>query len=81
MTTGYITKWALTRGILKIEGMHIVDGMYLSKNPGQSGRVFVKLGIDGFLTEEEAIQNANHKRDLKIGSHNRAIKKLRELKF
>jgi hypothetical protein len=59
-TTVWITKWALTLGIKKAEGCVITDGGYASRDSGHCtspNYVFVRMGKDAFLSEEEAVAN------------------------
>ena len=72
----YITKWALTEGVMEREG--IIDGK----------RVYVEgllirfsIGDDLFLTPEEAKQKAEEMRVKKIESLKKKIVKLEKLKF
>ena len=59
MTTVWITKWALTTGIIEAKGCEIKDG-YASRDSGHCmspNYVFVRMGKDAFLTEDEAVAN------------------------
>ena len=72
----YITRWALTEGVMEREG--IIDGQ----------RVYVEglfirfsIGDDVFLTPEEARQKAEEMRVKKIASLKKKIEKLEKMKF
>lgn len=80
MDTVYVTKYALTKGIIKkrgtIEGNHFFcDAIYESYfNP--------KSGLPEWcLDEKTAIETAEKMRDKKIASLNKSIKSLKEMTF
>lgn len=74
--TAYITKYALTEGILELRGevsnsgCFYADG-YWSSIPRR----------DWHLTREDAIKRAEEMRLKKIESHKKAIAKLESMKF
>jgi len=57
LVTVWITKWALTKGIVEAKGCEISEG-YASRKARfctSPDYVFARMGQDAFLTEEEAI--------------------------
>lgn len=76
----YITKYALSEGILEKEAEIEDYGRYL--------RAFVKgdyssygIGSEAFFKREDALKNAENRRLKKIESLKKQIKKLEKLKF
>lgn len=72
----YITRWALTDGVMEregiINGQHVyVEGLFIR----------FSIGDDVFLTPEEARQKAEEMRVKKIASLKKKIQKLEKLKF
>lgn len=77
----YITKYALTKGVIEKDGEiadygngHVrafVHGDYSSYG----------IGSEAFYTKEEALKNAEERRIKKIESLKKQIKKLENLKF
>lgn len=72
----YITKWALTEGVMEREG--IIDGKHVYV---EGFLIRFSIGDDLFLTPEEAKQNAEEMREKKIASLKKKIKKLEKMKF
>ena len=54
--TIWVTKWALTQGIIKAEGCQIEKG-YGTRNMGRADYLFVRMGTDAFESEAEAKAN------------------------
>lgn len=73
----YATKYALTDGILHDEA-EIVEGMAVMRH---RGFYFHGEGREWHRTEEAAKARAEEMRIKKISSHQKAIKKLENLKF
>lgn len=76
----YITKYALSKGILEKEAVIKYYGRYL--------RAFVKgdyssygIGSEAFFKREDALKNAENRRIKKIESLKKQINKLENLKF
>lgn len=86
LKTVYITKYALTAGILEYPG-EIYNG-YLDKStywkcytgPSPSDIILYKYN-EGFLNKDDAIENAERKRAAKLKSLKEQINKLNNLKF
>ena len=78
----YITKYALTRGILKKEGVIDEERNFVRvNNSGFSGRDIHYLGKTAFTSKEEAIANAEQMRQRKIHSLSKQIEKLEQFRF
>lgn len=77
----YITKYALSKGILEKEA-EIVDFLTGHKRAFVEGD-FLSYGIgsEAFLKKEDAIENAEKRRRKKIESLKKKIKELENLKF
>jgi hypothetical protein len=76
----WVTKYALTQGIIKKEVRHgSVDGNYVYTT-GQWTQQFV-LGKNAFHTEEEAKTAAREMRDKKIKSAQKQLQKLKGIEF
>jgi len=74
----YSTKYALTKGIAKIEVVDCyIDGMV--HTPGSFSQYFHKGEYES--TKEQAIKKANEMRDKKIENLKRQIKKLQTMDF
>lgn len=81
----YITKWALTQGILKREAT-ITDLSQLKKGEyvyAQVEKIYgiFYIGKDAFLTLEEAIIEAEDMRRRKIASLRKQIEKIEGVKI
>lgn len=76
----YITKYALTKGIVEINDWRFLesDKSYIYAKESYSA---YKVGTDAFFDREEAVKNAYKKRDKKIESLKKQIDKLNTLKF
>jgi hypothetical protein len=77
----YITKYALTRGIIEKEAR-------ISDYGGGHLRAFANgdyssygIGSEAFYTKEEALKNAEKRRTKKIESLRKQIQKLENIKF
>jgi hypothetical protein len=79
--TIFITKWALTRGILKFGGAELDPDHpdRIASVPGKRLEHF--HGSEWHVTWEAAVDNAEKRRDLKIVSLEKQIQKLREMTF
>lgn len=82
----YITKDALTKGILEIDAK--VEPSYYDQNIVYArvydrylGTEFFRVGSEVFLTKEEALKDAEKRRIKKIDSLKKQIKKLENIKF
>lgn len=75
--TVYVTKWALTKGILKVEATFSAAG---SAFWGAHGSAYGE-GRGWHRTEDEAIKRAEEMRKAKIASLTKAITRLRKLAF
>ncbi len=82
MKTYWITKYALTEGIIKAEAKPPSESGYISvKSDRFHFRTSFKVGTDAFLTEAEAKANADKKRLAKIASVKKQIAKLEAMRF
>lgn len=72
MPTRYVTRWALTQGILQIDGEYTADGKYFAQ---RGGHIFV--GTDeAFAAPELAAQRARQMAKHKVTLLKKQIKKL-----
>ena len=76
----YITKWALTTGILEkdLEIAEVGDGKYVTK-PGVYG--LYRLGKEAFADRNDAVRRAGSLRNKKLVSLLKQVEKIKELKF
>lgn len=84
-TKVYVTKYALTKGIQEMV-MNVVnsdfdDNIYYARKRCRFELISFRIGIEAFLTKEEAIKKAEDMRDKKIKSLKKQIEKLDKLKF
>ncbi len=76
----YVTKYALTAGVLAYEGEVIYDGKYFTgKIPG-GGRFFIDIK-ECFDCPGEAALDANIRKQKKIKSLNKQLQKIEKLSF
>ena len=80
MTIAFITKYALTTGIYKVEG-EVKDDMFKQLRNGSGAFDQYFFGKDWHLTEEGAIARAEEMRIRKLKSLDAQIKKISLLKF
>lgn len=81
--TAWVTRFALSEGILKVTGYvphDISDKMFCYKKEGKTSRVSVH-GKDWHLTEELAIARAEEMRLKEIESLKNSLKKMEALDF
>lgn len=76
----YITKYALTQGIKKMEVEDVGDGMVAVKT-GIFYGYYHGEGREWHKTKEGAIKKAEEMRDKKIENLKKQIKKLENMKF
>lgn len=76
--TAYITKYALTQGIIEVKGQAFGRSGFAYEGQGYTGHVH---GNEWQLTKAAAITRAEHMRTAKIASHREAIAKLEQLTF
>lgn len=90
MTTVYVTKWALTRGILVWETAdpvtgkaHDWRGLGICARGGQEGSLTgdALYGSEWHVTRETAVNQARLMRVRKIASLERALAKMKVLRF
>lgn len=74
--TFYVTKWALTMGIVQVEGEKSNGGKYMDSG---DGKVFARIGMDAFEDLEAARTNVRQRVLRKVASLNRQLKELQEL--
>lgn len=76
MVNAYITKYALSSGIVVLEG-EVKKDMFVCKDR------FMQTfhGLDWYLTEHEATARAENMKAKKLMALNRALKKTAALKF
>lgn len=79
--TVYITKYALSSGIMKEEMNVSEDGKVCSGRPKGWEYFGSFYGNEFFLTEKEALENAELRRSKKIESLKKQIKKLEGMEF
>jgi hypothetical protein len=78
MATFWITKHALTQGILKADGCE-VDGKYVTRaRYGRPDYLFEAIGKDAFPTEKEAKTRAIELAKAKLQAIERQEERLRE---
>ena len=86
----YVTKYALTKGIIEVEArLGISDNGYdryicfyeKASNAHGEWPVMYKVGTDAFLTKKEAIANAKKRRKKRIESLKKKIATLSKLTF
>lgn len=78
----WITKYALSEGIIAIDGeAPHADGYASVKVPGASYHQLFKVGGTAFLTEGEAKADAEKTRIRRIASLKKQIAKLEKLRF
>lgn len=81
----YITKYALTAGILEKEAEerhdNFNDKVLYALVKEDIGMTCYRIGIDAFYNIEDAKKNAEEKRSKKIESLKKQIKKLENIKF
>lgn len=80
MITGYITRYALTVGIIKREGEIADSGSFHYKDPEEWGISSI-WHTDFRLTESEALARAEDMRKKKIASLKKQIAKLEAMIF
>lgn len=74
----WITKYALTRGILEREGTQVQPGMISVK---EQGRATYFHGNDWQLTQADAVEDARTRRARKIAALKKQITKLEKMEF
>lgn len=87
----YVTKYALTQGVFTVEAVPRGSGstgdsswetaVYASTIGVVSYGTLYILGTEAFFTEEEAKQNAEKRRQVKIAALKKQITKLEKLTF
>lgn len=75
----YITKNALTKGIETKEGARINDKVASVNHSNNNSQLFFKP--DWHVTRDEAIQQANRMKKIKIENLNKQINRIESLKF
>ncbi len=76
----YVTKYALTTGVLKIEAEDCGDGMIADKG-GRFTAYYHGEGRDWHRTRAAAVERAKEMRLLKIASLKKQIAKLQKARF
>lgn len=76
--TGFVTKYALSTGVYStlVNG----DGEWVQESRNRYWSS-LKIGRDVFLTEEEALNDAEQRRQKKYASLQRQIDKLKKIQF
>lgn len=77
----WITKYALTQGIIKSEAEDCGDRMIRVKNENGYFEYYHGEGKEWHKTEESAIEKAEQMRQKKIESLKKQIQKLEKMKF
>ena len=72
----YITKYYLTKGILKLTDYEFSDCGGYCKGVGSYNQLFVRIGKDAFFSVSEAIQRSKEMRSAKIASLTKQLSKL-----
>lgn len=80
MATFYITKWALTRGLLKVECSIYESNGGTSYATNKEERVFVRIGMDAFEDESKAKIRMRSLIDAKLKTLETSRKKLTKLR-
>ncbi|MCL1655458.1 hypothetical protein M2T79_02535 [Elizabethkingia miricola] len=73
----YVTKYALTKGILEMECLLVSNNMIKTTNKYSQ---YFHLN-EWFLSKEDAIKKAEQMRDKKLESLNKQVNKLTKLNF
>jgi hypothetical protein len=76
----YVTKYALTRGILEGEGVIDEENKYVRVKNDRSADLYY-LGVNVFTSKEEAIAKGEELRLKEIENLKKRIKKLETLSF
>lgn len=76
----YVTKYALTVGILTWEGEVINGGLYFTGKTPEGGRFFIDIK-ECFDCPTDAALDANIKKQKKIKSLNKQLQKIEKLSF
>lgn len=81
--TAFVTKYALSDGIIKVSGTvhNDVSSKMLSFTRGDDWYTEYAHGNDWWLTEADALADAESRRTKKIASHKKSIAKLEKLEF
>lgn len=79
--TVFITKYALTSGIMECKMEVKIDEKMCSGKPEGFAFTTYFFGNDFYLTKEEAIEDCNKRKEKKLLSLKKQIKKIEELNF
>ena len=77
----WITKYALTDGIIYTEGIEMLGGIWVTDEKVYLGRNHFFVGNEYCKTKEQAIQKAEEMRQEKIASLKKQIEKLERMRF
>lgn len=77
----WITKYALTKGIIETEAEDCGDDMVRVHNKGYCDSYYHKEGNEWHRTKQSAISKAEEMRKKKIESLKKQIRKLENMKF
>jgi hypothetical protein len=77
----YVTKYALTRGILEYPGKVYSDKAIICYDDSFPKGWMLFFGNQAFFNKEDALKQANKIRDLKVASLKKQIHKLSKLEF
>lgn len=78
----YVTKYALTTGIIEVEGRKCDSDMIEYTPKGSSYRLYAhKEGRDWHRTREAAVQRAETMRRAKLASIEKQVKRLKAINF
>lgn len=80
METFFVTKYALTQGILEIKAIELDNEMIKQINEGRTS-YYHDEGREWHRTKDEAIKKANEMREKKLASLKKQIVKLESLSF
>lgn len=80
METFFVTKYALTQGILEIKAIELKDGMIKHIDRGHTV-YYLGEGREWHRTKDEAVKKANELREKKLASLKKQIAKLEGLTF
>lgn len=80
METFFVTKYALTRGILEIKAIELDNGM-IKCTVNSHTTYYHGEGREWHRTKDEAVKKANEMREKKLASLKKQIVKLESLSF
>lgn len=77
----WVTKWALTKGILCVDAEVSPDGMFAAWGPERSWRRQYAYGKQWHRSREDAIEHANRMREKHLANLAKRMERVRALSF